>query len=69
ADDGHPTKATLELWVADEHGEHRVRRASGEALGAHATGSLGALLARVDLFGWHSRDKDGVGVYLLARRR
>ncbi len=68
ADDGRPTSATLELWVADEHGEHRVRRASGEAVGAHATGGLGDLRARADLFGWHSRGKDGIGVYLLARR-
>jgi hypothetical protein len=68
AEDGHPTRAALELWVADEQGEHRLRRAAGEALGAHATGGLDGLHARVDLFGWHSHGRDGIGVYLLARR-
>ncbi|MDQ6817798.1 MAG: hypothetical protein M3018_10420 [Actinomycetota bacterium] len=68
ADDGHPTRAALELWVGDEQGEHRLIRAAGEALGAHATGSLGELNARVDVFGWHSRGRDGIGAYLLAQR-
>jgi hypothetical protein len=68
AEDGRPTRAALELWVADEQGEQRLRRAAGEALGAHATGGLGGLHARVDLFGWHSHGRDGIGVYLLARR-
>lgn len=69
ADDGRPTRAALELWVADEQGEHRLRRAAGEALGAHATGALDGLQARVDLFAWHSHGRDGIGVYLLARHQ
>jgi hypothetical protein len=68
ADDGHPTRAALELWLEDEQGEHRLMRAAGEALGSHATGALADLQARVDLFGWHSRGRDGIGVYLLAER-
>jgi hypothetical protein len=68
ADDGRPTRAALELWIADEQGEHRLRRAAGEALGTHATGGLGDLHARADLFAWHSGGRDGVGVYMLARR-
>jgi hypothetical protein len=68
ADDGRPLRVALELWLADEQGEHRLRRAAGEAAGPHATGELGEMRARVDVFDWHSRGRDGLGVYLLAQR-
>jgi hypothetical protein len=68
-DDGRPMRAALELWVKDEQGEARLRRAAGEALGAHATGAIGDLLARAELFAWHSRGRDGIGAYLLAQRQ
>ncbi len=68
ADDGRPTRVTLELWVRDEQGEDRLRRAAGEASGVHATGTIGDLMARAEQFAWHSRGRDGFGVYLLAQR-
>ena len=66
--DGRPSRAALELWIGDQQGEHQLRRAAGEALGPRAIGSLGDLVASADLFRWHSRGADGIGVYLLARR-
>jgi hypothetical protein len=68
ADGGRPMRAALELWVKDEQGEDRLRRAAGEALGVHATGTIGDLRARAELFAWHSRGRDGLGTYLLAQR-
>jgi len=68
AEDGRPTRAALELWTKDEQGEDRLRRAAGEALGTHVTGGLGGLRVRAELFAWHSRGRDGTGVYLLAER-
>jgi hypothetical protein len=66
--DGRPRKAGLELWTHDEKGEERLRRAAGEALGPHAEGALGDLRAAAELFTWRVRGREGIGVYLLARR-
>ncbi len=66
--DGRPSRASLELWIGEIVGEQRVRRATGEALGPRASGSLSALHLSADLFRWHSRGAEGIGVYLLARQ-
>jgi hypothetical protein len=64
---GRPTRASFELWLGD--GEHEYpRRASGVAVGPHAGRVTGALEIEAELFRWHSRGREGAGVYLLARR-
>jgi hypothetical protein len=68
--EGWPARAGLELWLAGEEPEQQYpRRASGEATGARVEALAGALELRVEPFRWHSRGRDGAGVYLLARRR
>ncbi|MFZ0388751.1 MAG: hypothetical protein WAL22_24010 [Solirubrobacteraceae bacterium] len=63
--DGNPTRATLELWIAQGEREF-PRRAAGEAAGPAVT------VAGEDATLWvlplrcHSRGHDGAGVYLLA---
>lgn len=69
--DGWPLRAGLELWLAaDDSAEHHyARRASGEATGARAQGAVGDYDVRAEPFRWHSRGRDGAGMYILARRR
>jgi hypothetical protein len=67
--DGSPSRAGLELWIGRPEGDelHPVR-AAGEAAGP------GAVLDRADQqvtvrpFRWHSRGREGAGIYLLRRR-
>lgn len=67
--EGWPARAGLELWLAGEEPERQYpRRASGEATGARVEALVGALEVRAEPFRWHSRGRDGAGVYLLARR-
>ena len=69
---GWPVRAGLELWIAREDGdedEQYPRRASGEATGARAESADGELQLRAEPFRWHSRGRDGAGMYILARRR
>jgi hypothetical protein len=67
---GWPVRAGLELWVGGEdEDEQYPRRASGEATGARAETADGELELRVEPFRWHSRGRDGAGMYILARRR
>ncbi len=67
---GWPIRAGLELWLAgdDEH-EQYPQRASGEAAGARAQAGAGELDLRAEPFRWHSRGRDGAGIYILARKR
>jgi hypothetical protein len=44
------------------------RRAAGEALGVGVSSRLGELDVRAELFRWHTKELEGAGVYLLARR-
>jgi hypothetical protein len=71
--EGWPVRAGLELWLAatdDSESERPYpRRASGEAIGARAQALTGQLDVRAEPFRWHSRGRDGAGLYLLARRR
>jgi hypothetical protein len=67
---GWPIRAGLELWLAAESEEEQYpRRASGEAAGGRAQSTAGDLDVRAEPFRWHSRGRDGAGIYLLARRR
>ena len=69
AGDGWPARAGLELWLAGEEPERQYpQRASGEATGARAQALAGALQMRAEPFRWHSRGREGAGMYLLARR-
>jgi hypothetical protein len=69
-DAGWPLRVGLELWLAGEEPERQYpRRASGEAMGARVEALEGALELRAAPFRWHSRGRDGAGMYVLARRR
>jgi hypothetical protein len=66
---GWPVRAGLELWlVSDGDQEQFPRRAVGEATGARAQSAAGGLEVRAEPFRWHSRGRDGAGLYILARR-
>lgn len=70
--EGWPIRAGLELWLASpEDSEQQFpRRASGEATGPRALGAAdGGLELLAEPFRWHSRGRDGAGMYILARRR
>jgi hypothetical protein len=69
--DGWPVRAGLELWLPTPEDAERQypRRASGEAAGARAQAQTSALELRAEPFRWHSRGRDGAGMYILARRR
>jgi hypothetical protein len=65
-----PIRAGLELWLAGQSEEEQYpRRAVGEATGARAQSAAGELDLRAEPFRWHSRGREGAGMYLLARRR
>ena len=70
---GWPVRAGLELWLAaegeDEDAQQFPRRAAGEAAGARTETAAGDLDLRAEPFRWHSRGREGAGIYLLARRR
>jgi hypothetical protein len=66
---GWPVRASLELWLAgDGEQEQFPRRAVGEAIGSQAQAAAGGLEIRAEPFRWHSRGREGAGLYLLARR-
>jgi hypothetical protein len=69
--EGWPLRAGLELWLpSPEDSEQQYpRRAAGEALGARAHAQTATLDLRAEPFRWHSRGRDGAGMYILARRR
>jgi hypothetical protein len=70
AADGWPARAGVELWLAGDEPERQYpRRASGEALGPRAQATAGELELQAEPFRWHSRGREGAGMYLLARRR
>jgi hypothetical protein len=73
AADGWPARAGLELWLAatgeTDTERQYPRRASGEATGARAQAEAGELEVRAEPFRWHSRSREGAGVYLLATRK
>ncbi|HYB25708.1 MAG TPA: hypothetical protein VEF89_03755 [Solirubrobacteraceae bacterium] len=70
--DGWPVRAGLELWLAmpEDSEQQFPRRASGEATGPRVQGVVnGGLALRAEPFRWHSRGRDGAGMYILARPR
>jgi hypothetical protein len=64
--DGIPSQAGLELWLDGEESDQYPRRAAGESLGVGTAAADGRLELRAELFHWHSRGRNGTGVYLLA---
>ena len=69
AADGRPTGAGVELWLPEPEGEELYPlRAAGEAVGPEATWSQEGVELRAELFCWHSRGREGAGVYLLGQR-
>jgi hypothetical protein len=75
---GVPSRAGLELWVeaevtadSEENGERAAelpRRAAGEAIGAGVDWRGGGFELQAVPLVWHSRGRDGAGIYLLGRR-
>ena len=65
--DGAPARAGLELWLDGEEGKQYLRRAAGESLAVGTRVAEHDLELSAELFRWHSRGRDGAGVYLLAR--
>jgi hypothetical protein len=67
---GSPARMGLELWIDQEDSEQQYpRRATGQAVGASASWSLGSFLLEIQLLRCRSRGAEGTGVYLLARPR
>jgi hypothetical protein len=68
---GWPLRAGLELWVAagEDDEEQFPRRAVGRATGARTETAAGDLDLRAEPFRWHSRGREGAGMYLTAHRR
>jgi hypothetical protein len=64
--DGLPIRSSFELWLGQTEEEY-PRRAAGEAVGPHAAGRDGDFDVNASLFRWHSRGREGAGVYILAR--
>ena len=65
--DGDPSRATLELWIAD--GDRELpRRAAGEATGPSVRLAADGTTLQIRPLRCHSRGNDGAGVYLLASR-
>jgi hypothetical protein len=68
--EGWPARVGLELWLAgDEPDQQYPRRASGEATGPRVEAHAHGHEVRAQPFRWHSRGREGAGMYLLARRR
>jgi hypothetical protein len=69
--EGWPLRAGLELWLPTPEDAERQfpRRASGEAVGDRAEAQSESTELRIEPFRWHSRGRDGAGMYILARRR
>jgi hypothetical protein len=73
AEDGLPTRATLELWLPESEEEQDdqeavsyPRRAAGVAAGPGVTHDFGPLNVHARPFQWRAAGRDGTGVYLLA---
>jgi hypothetical protein len=64
---GAPIRSSFELWLGQAEDEY-PRRAAGEAVGPRASQRDGGLEVQALLFRWHSRAREGAGVYLVARR-
>jgi hypothetical protein len=64
-EDEDPDAESYEL--RGEPVEHFPRRAAGEAAGSRGDARDGSLELHAELFRWHSRGREGAGVYLLAR--
>ncbi|MGN6167447.1 MAG: hypothetical protein ACTHQQ_04665 [Solirubrobacteraceae bacterium] len=77
-EDGHPMRATLELWLEDdddpaepgkEEAVHYPRRAAGVASGPAASHEFANLALGIQPFRWRAEGREGAGIYMLARPR
>ena len=69
---GWPVRAGLELWLAGDRTRQEQLPASARPGRRRARGrspAAGELDLRAEPFRWHSRGRDGAGIYILARRR
>jgi hypothetical protein len=66
--EGRPVRAGVELWLGEEEEEQYARRVTGEAIGEGAAAVIHRFEVRAQPFRWHSRGRDGAGLYVLARR-
>jgi hypothetical protein len=62
---GEPTRVGLELWPEDP--EQHPRRLAGESLGPGVWAAAGGWELLAQPMQCHSRGRDGIGVYLIAR--
>lgn len=68
--DGRVSRAGLELWLGGaESDELHAVRAAGEAVGPAGGWSEPGVSFAARLLRWHSRGREGAGVYLLGHRR
>jgi hypothetical protein len=66
---GEIVRAGIELWLArGEEDELYPLRASGEAVGPRLDLAVDGITLVVDPFRWHSRDREGAGIFLRGRR-
>jgi hypothetical protein len=63
---GTPIRSSFELWLGQAEDEY-PRRAAGEAIGPRASQRSDGFDVQASLFRWHSRAREGAGVYILAR--
>jgi hypothetical protein len=74
---GHPSRTTLELWLADDEtgdpnhdeGTQYPRRAAGQAFGPGTSHEVDRLAVQLQPFRWRAERRDGAGIYLLVRPR
>jgi hypothetical protein len=66
--DGSPLRAGLELWL-EEESDHYPRRAAGETIALGEPIIDQDLEVRTVLMRWHTRGREGAGIYLVARAR
>ena len=66
----HPGEVADPHYSGQEHGGHQYpRRLAGEARGGYVDWAVGDFELHAAPFGWHSRGREGAGVYLLGLRR
>jgi hypothetical protein len=68
--DGEIIRAGIELWLVHDEEEQEVfpLRASGEAVGPHLGWTHSGVTIDAEPFRWHSREREGAGIYLRGRR-
>lgn len=70
ADSGEPVRAGVELWLqaGEDPDQQYPRRAVGQSVRAPARWMVNDLALQAQAFHWHAGEREGPGIYLLARR-